>query len=46
VDVVIGKVVGVHVSSDLLTDGLVEVRKTQSIVNRCGCYQYTRNEEV
>ena len=39
VDVVIGRVVGVHVSDDVLTDGKVDVRKTEPIA-RCGYYEY------
>ncbi|EXJ78123.1 hypothetical protein A1O3_09284 [Capronia epimyces CBS 606.96] len=39
VDVVIGKVVGVHVDESVLTDGKIDVGKTQPIA-RCGYYQY------
>ncbi|KAK8066604.1 hypothetical protein PG997_013351 [Apiospora hydei] len=39
VDVVIGRVVGVHISEDVLTDGRLDVRKTQPIA-RCGYYEY------
>lgn len=39
VDVVIGKVVGIHVDEAVLTDGKVDVRKTQPIA-RCGYYEY------
>lgn len=39
VDVVIGRVVGVHIADDVLTDGILDVRKTQPIA-RCGYYQY------
>lgn len=39
VDVVIGRVVAVHISDDVLTDGILDVRKTQPIA-RCGYYQY------
>jgi flavin reductase (DIM6/NTAB) family NADH-FMN oxidoreductase RutF len=38
-DVVIGKVVGVHIDDSALTDGKVDVRKTQPIA-RCGYYEY------
>lgn len=38
-DVVIGKVVGVHVDDSVITDGKVDVAKTQPIA-RCGYYQY------
>jgi flavin reductase (DIM6/NTAB) family NADH-FMN oxidoreductase RutF len=40
VDVVIGRVVGVHISEDILTDGLVDLGKAMPIA-RCGYYQYT-----
>ncbi|KAK8040897.1 hypothetical protein PG994_013904 [Apiospora phragmitis] len=39
VDVVIGRVVGVHIADDVLTDGRLDVRKTQPIA-RCGYYEY------
>lgn len=39
VDVVIARVVAVHVADDALTDGMLDVRKTQPIA-RCGYYQY------
>lgn len=39
VDVVIGRVVGVHVSEDVLTDGRIDVRKTKPIA-RCGYFEY------
>ncbi|EHY59544.1 hypothetical protein HRR83_001179 [Exophiala dermatitidis] len=39
VDVVIGKVVGVHVDDRVLTNGKIDVRKTQPIA-RCGYYEY------
>ncbi|KAB2571725.1 Uncharacterized protein DBV05_g9648 [Lasiodiplodia theobromae] len=39
VDVVIGKVVAVHIADEVLTDGILDVRKTQPIA-RCGYYQY------
>lgn len=39
-DVVIGRVIAVHIADDVLTDGIVDVRKTQPIA-RCGYYQYT-----
>lgn len=39
VDVVIGRVVAVHIADDALTDGKLDVRKTQPIA-RCGYYQY------
>ncbi|KAK8135725.1 hypothetical protein PG984_003665 [Apiospora sp. TS-2023a] len=39
VDVVIGRVVGVHIADEVLTDGRLDVRKTQPIA-RCGYYEY------
>jgi len=39
VDVIIGKVVAVHIADEVLTDGVLDVRKTQPIA-RCGYYQY------
>lgn len=39
VDVVIGRVVAVHIADDVLTDGILDVRKTHPIA-RCGYYQY------
>jgi flavin reductase (DIM6/NTAB) family NADH-FMN oxidoreductase RutF len=38
-DVVIGKVVGIHIDESVLTDGKIDVRKTQPIA-RCGYYEY------
>ena len=40
VDVVIGRVVAVHIKDEVLTDGLLDIRKTKPIA-RCGYYQYT-----
>lgn len=39
VDVVIVRVVAVHIADDALTGGKLDVRKTQPIA-RCGYYQY------
>jgi flavin reductase (DIM6/NTAB) family NADH-FMN oxidoreductase RutF len=39
VDIVIGRVVGVHIEEDVLTDGNLDVRKTEPIA-RCGYYEY------
>lgn len=39
IDIVIGKVTAVHVADGVLTDGLLDVAKTQSIA-RCGYYKY------
>ncbi|RAL08795.1 flavin reductase family protein [Aspergillus homomorphus CBS 101889] len=40
VDVIIGRVVAVHIKDEVLTDGRLDVRKTRPIA-RCGYYQYT-----
>lgn len=40
VDVIIGKVVAVHIKNEVLTDGVLDVKKTLPIA-RCGYYQYT-----
>ena len=45
VDIVIGLVVGIHVDDSVLTDGLVDISKTQPIA-RCGYYQYARIRET
>lgn len=39
VDVVIGKVVGIYIDEEVLTDGKIDVRKTEPIA-RCGYYEY------
>ncbi|KIX01861.1 uncharacterized protein Z518_09588 [Rhinocladiella mackenziei CBS 650.93] len=39
-DIVIGRVVGVHIDERVLTNGKIDVRKTQPIA-RCGYYEYT-----
>jgi flavin reductase (DIM6/NTAB) family NADH-FMN oxidoreductase RutF len=39
VDVVIGKVVGIHIDEGVLTDGRIDVRKTRPIA-RCGYAEY------
>lgn len=39
VDVVIGRVIGVHIRDEAMTDGILDVKKTQPIA-RCGYYQY------
>jgi flavin reductase (DIM6/NTAB) family NADH-FMN oxidoreductase RutF len=44
-DVVIGKVVGVHIDERVLTDGKIDVRKTEPIA-RCGYYEYAVIREV
>jgi flavin reductase (DIM6/NTAB) family NADH-FMN oxidoreductase RutF len=45
VDIVIGKVIGVHLADNVLTDGILDIKKTQPIA-RCGYYQYTVVKEV
>ena len=39
VDVVIGRVVGIHIDKSILTDGMVDLGKVQPIA-RCGYHQY------
>lgn len=39
VDIVIGRVVGVHIDDEVLTDGKLDVKKTEPIA-RCGYYDY------
>lgn len=39
VDIIIGKVVAVHIKDEVLTDGILDVSKTEPIA-RCGYYQY------
>lgn len=45
VDVVIGKVVGVHVDDAVLTEGKLDLRKTRPIA-RCGYYEYAVVEDT
>lgn len=45
VDVVIGKVVGLHVDEGVLTGGKVDVRKTKPIA-RCGYFEYAVIEDT
>ncbi|RAL01449.1 flavin reductase family protein [Aspergillus ibericus CBS 121593] len=45
VDVVVGRVVGVHVDDGVITDGLLDVRKTRPIA-RCGYFQYAVVEDT
>ncbi|KOS40539.1 hypothetical protein ACN38_g8608 [Penicillium nordicum] len=40
VDVVIGRVIAVHIKDEVLTDGILDIKKTKPIA-RCGYYQYT-----
>jgi flavin reductase (DIM6/NTAB) family NADH-FMN oxidoreductase RutF len=44
-DVVIGRVVGVHIDDRVLTDGKIDMSKTEPIA-RCGYYEYTVVREV
>jgi hypothetical protein len=39
VDIVIGRVIGVHIDDAVLTDGKVDIKKTEPIA-RCGYYEY------
>lgn len=39
VDVVIGRVVGIHIDPSILTDGMIDLGKAMPIA-RCGYYQY------
>lgn len=45
VDVVIGRVVGIHIDESVLTDGKIDVSKTVPIA-RCGYMQYTAVRDV
>ncbi|KAE8448206.1 hypothetical protein EG329_009810 [Mollisiaceae sp. DMI_Dod_QoI] len=45
VDIIIGLVVGIHISDNVLTGGLIDIQKTQPIA-RCGYYQYARIQET
>jgi flavin reductase (DIM6/NTAB) family NADH-FMN oxidoreductase RutF len=45
VDVVIGRVVGIHIDERVLTDGRIDVKKTEPIA-RCGYYEYAVVREV
>jgi hypothetical protein len=38
-DIIIGRVDGVHIADTILTDGMVDVKKTMPIA-RCGYWQY------
>jgi flavin reductase (DIM6/NTAB) family NADH-FMN oxidoreductase RutF len=44
-DVVIGKVIGVHIDERVLTDGKIDIKKTEPIA-RLGYYEYTVVREV
>ncbi|KAK7188611.1 hypothetical protein DPSP01_005572 [Paraphaeosphaeria sporulosa] len=45
VDVIIGRVIGIHIDEDVLTDGRIDVSKTVPIA-RCGYFEYTAVREV
>jgi flavin reductase (DIM6/NTAB) family NADH-FMN oxidoreductase RutF len=47
VDVVVGRVVGVHIDQAVLTDGMIDLEKVKPIA-RCGYHQYVvvRGEQV
>lgn len=45
VDVVVGRVVGVHIDEGVLTDGILDVKKTKPIA-RCGYFQYAVVEDT
>ncbi|PVH95880.1 FMN-binding flavin reductase family protein [Periconia macrospinosa] len=45
VDVVVGRVIGIHIDESVLTDGRIDVAKTVPIA-RCGYAQYTAVREV
>jgi flavin reductase (DIM6/NTAB) family NADH-FMN oxidoreductase RutF len=45
VDVVIGRVIAVHIKDEVLTDGILDIKKTQPIA-QCGYYQYGYSRDV
>lgn len=45
VDVVIGKVLAIHIKDEVLRDGILDIRKTKPIA-RCGYYQYAVIQET
>lgn len=45
VDVVIGRVIAVHIKEEVLTDGILDIRKTKPIA-RCGYFQYAVIQET
>ena len=45
VDVVIGRVIGIHIDESVLTGGKIDVRKTVPIA-RCGYYEYAAVSDV
>ncbi|KAF2003890.1 hypothetical protein P154DRAFT_519788 [Amniculicola lignicola CBS 123094] len=44
-DVVIGRVIGIHIDEDVLTDGKIDIKKTVPIA-RLGYFEYTAVREV
>lgn len=44
-DVVIGRVVGIHIDERVLTDGKIDIKKTEPIA-RCGYYEYAVVRDV
>lgn len=44
-DVVIGRVIGVHIDEAVLTDGRIDVKKTVPIA-RCGYFEYAKITEI
>ena len=45
VNVVVAEVVGIHIKDEVLTDGILDIKKTQPIA-RCGYAQYARITET
>ncbi|KAF2258391.1 hypothetical protein CC78DRAFT_563071 [Lojkania enalia] len=45
VDVVIGRVIGIHIDENVLTNGRIDIKKTVPIA-RCGYFEYTAVREV
>lgn len=45
VDVVVGRVIGIHIDENVLTNGRIDVKKTVPIA-RCGYFEYTAVREV
>jgi len=43
--VVIGRVIGIHIDENVLTNGRIDVKKTVPIA-RCGYFEYTAVREV
>jgi flavin reductase (DIM6/NTAB) family NADH-FMN oxidoreductase RutF len=45
VDVIIGKVVGIHINDQVLTEGMIDLKKVMPIA-RCGYYEYAVVKET